>query len=373
MQAAPANEGGRFRTSFLCDFVFALWIIFFFVGLELPALARTYPWETQGKQESAGFSSRQDRSPEELYRRADGYFKGRGPGKDLPRAFELYLQSAARGYPAALYMVGVCYEYGWGTPKDLGQAFHFYLLAARQGHPKAQFKVGIFYFFGKGRKRDFKEAYKWYVLSVKQGIAPALNNLGVLYEHGLGTRKDPEKAFRLYELAARKGNAFGYKNFFYLSKKLRRPFPENIGKRVRLGIYDLQASEKWVRLPPPDNKKENRWIMGYMSKRGTNPNPLILFRPDSFGYTNTVQRKELEEKFIDGMKVKKTVDVQSVKVAGHKTIVVRNYDGNDTAFTLLSYDDIALHLIVVMYSGKNVATLMPEVRSYLAAMVIRAQ
>jgi hypothetical protein len=270
-------------------------------------------------------------------------------------------------------MTGVCYEYGKGTAKDLAQAFHYYLLSAKQGNLKAQLKVGIFYFYGRGRKRDFRKALKWYTAAADQGFSPALNNLGVLHENGLGTRKDPETALIYYEKAARKGNKKGYENLVRLSEKLGKPVPTDIGGRVKLGIYDLPASKKWIRVPGPDNKKEKQWLMGYVPQKGMGPNPLVLFRPDSFGFTTTAQRKELETKFIDSMKVNETANVQSAMVAGHKTVVVRNYDGEDTAFTLLPYDDVALHLIVVMYSGKNVATLTSAVRSYLAAMVIRMQ
>lgn len=350
----------------------------------MPAQGKPYPWEIRGKETPASpsptpakkpadkASSKVSSSLKAIYRRAVNYYLGKGVKKDYGKAFALYKEAADGGYAAAQHMTGVCYEYGKGTVKDLNRAFRYYLLGAKQGNIKAQFKVGVFYFFGRGRKKDFDKAFQWYSAAAGQGFGPALNNLGVLYENGLGTKKNLSTALTYYEEAARKGNKKGYENLIRLSKKLGKPVPTDIGGRVKLGIYDLPASETWIRVPSPDDKEE-QWLMGYVPKKGMDPNPLILFRPDSFGYTNTVQRKELEEKFIDGMKVKKTADVQSVKVAGHKTIVVRNYDGNDTAFTLLPYDDIALHLIVVMYSGKNVATLTPEVRSYLAAMVIRAQ
>jgi TPR repeat protein len=349
----------------------------------MSAQGKPYPWEVQEKDTPASSApakkpavkapSEASSSLKAIYKRAVNYYLGKGVKKDYVKAFALFKEAADRGYAAAQHMAGVCYEYGKGTVKDLDQAFHYYLLSAKQGNFKAQFKVGSFYWFGKGRKRNFSKAVKWYSLTAKKGFGPALNNLGVAHENGLGAAKDPETALIYYEKAARKGNKKGYENLVRLSKKLGKPVPANIGGRVRLGIYDLPTSRKWIRVPLPDNKKEKQWLMGYVTKKGMDPNPLVLFRPDSFGYTSRSQQKKFEKKFIEGMKAKKEVDVQSVTVAGHKTTVVRNYDGKDTAFTLLPYDDVAFHLIIVMYTGKNVAELTPAVRSYLAAMVIRTQ
>jgi len=349
----------------------------------MSAQGKPYPWEVQEKDTPASRApakkpavrapSEAPSSPKTIYKRAVNAYLGKGVEKDYAKAFALFKEAADRGYANAQHMTGVCYEYGKGTAKDLVQAFHYYLLSAKRGNLKAQFKVGIFYFYGRGRKRDFNKALKWYTAAADQGFSPALNNLGVLHENGLGTKKDPETALIYYEKAARKGNKKGYENLVRLSKKLGKPVPTDIGGRVKLGIYDLPASKKWIRVPVPDNKKEKQWLMGYVPKKGTDPNPLVLFRPDSFGFTTTAQRKELEAKFIDSMKVNEAANVQSAMVAGHKTTVVRSYDGEDTAFTLLPYDDVALHLIIVMYTGKNVAELTPEVRSYLAAMVIRTQ
>ena len=71
------------------------------------------------------------------------------------------------------------------------------------------------------------------------------------------------------------------------------------------------------------------------------------------------------------MKVRDPRDVQHLKVARHKTLVLRVFDGKDTTFTLLPYDEISFHLIVVLYNGQEVGQLTPPVRAYLSTLVLR--
>ncbi len=359
-------------------------VIAFVVFGATASWGKPYPWEIEKKppatapkpaspiQEPAeDGSAKPSATTKAIYQRGVAYYLGNGVKKDIYKAFSLFKQAADQGYPAAQHMTGVCYEYGRGTRKDLEEAFRYYLLGAKSGNMKAQFKVGAFYWFGKGRKKNFIQAVAWYSRSADQGFSPALNNLGVAYENGLGTKKDLETARAYYEKAARKGNDKGYENLVRLSERMGRPAPADIGNRVRMGFFDVRASKHWVPVPIPKDKEGKQWLMGYVAKKGASPNPFILFRSDSFGFTSTVQRKKIEKGFVEEMKVKTPQDVQYMKVARHKTLVLRAFDGKDTTFTLLPYDDIALHLIVVLYNGQKVAELTPPVRAYLSTLVFR--
>ena len=180
-----------------------------------------------------------------------------------------------------------------------------------------------------------------------------------------------ETARDYYEKAARKGNVKGYENLVRLSEGMGRPVPTDIGNRVRMGFFDVRASRHWVAVPIPTGKKVKRWIMGYVAKKVASPNPFVLFRSDSFGFTSKAQREKIEEGFVKEMKVRIPWDVQYMKVARRKTLVLRSFDGKDTTFTLLPHDEISLHLIVVLYNGQEVGQLTSLVRAYLSTLVFR--
>ncbi|GEM_PF-4833454 len=362
------------RAMIACFCVFSLAFI-----PAVPCRGKPYPWEARekktpeppGPEKKPGAASPEvPSSARALFREAHRLYLGKGVQRDYARAYELYARAARQGYAPAQYMAGVCREYGQGTAKDLDKAYRYYLLGAKQGYARAEIKVGLFYWHGRGRPKDYAEAVKWFSLAARQGSKTGLNNMGAAYEFGYGTRKDPQIALSYYERAARKGNAKGYENLVRLCGKLGKPVPPIEG-RVRFGVYDLKASKYWSRVPIPKDTKEKQWIMGYARKKGGDPDPLILFHAGSFGFTNETQRRILEKKISESMRPKSQNDIRHMKVARHRTIVIRDYDGEDTSFTLLPRDDISYHLVIVLYAGKDVARLTPEVRAYLSTLVFR--
>ena len=363
--------------------IFSIFVIL--SALSTPVQAKPYPWEVQQKktpspppaptpsvpQKPTGQAPSIPASPAKtIYLRAVKAYLGEGVERDYPTAFRLFKEAADQGYPPAQHMTGVCYEYGRGTGKDLEEAFRYFRLGAKGGNAKAQFKVGAFYWFGKGRTKNYTQAVAWYKRSAEQGFGPALNNLGVAYENALGVKRNLEMARAYYEKAARKGNVKGYENLVRLSDGMGKPIPL-LKNRIRMGVFDIQASKHWTPLPIKSAKGKKQWFFGYVTKKGATPNLFILFRSDSFGFTSMDQRKKIEKELIKEMKVTSPGDVQSMKVARHKTLVLRAFDGEDTAFTLLPYDDISLHLIVVLYQGQDVPRLTQPVRAYLSTLVLR--
>ena len=51
---------------------------------------------------------------------------GEGTAKDLEQALLWYRRAAERGYPEAMYHMGLCYENGVGTQRDQAQAAGWY-------------------------------------------------------------------------------------------------------------------------------------------------------------------------------------------------------------------------------------------------------
>jgi hypothetical protein len=359
-----------------------LWIILFIVVGILPGTgdAKQYPWEKETQppmiqEGSADISTGSDSghpTPKKIYSAATASYLGKGVRKNYFRAFTLYMQAAEQGYAPAQHMAGVCCEYGRGTEKNLEQAFQYYLKGANRGYAKAQYKVGVFFWFGKGRKRNFKEAFKWYSRAAEKDFPPALNNLGVAFEHGYGTRKDLERALSCYRKGAEHGNAKSYENLVRLSKKTGKPVPAGIGNRRKLGCFDFQKSKKWVRLGADKEKEANGYLLANVARKGA---VLILLRRESYGYTNRESRLEIEKKFTQEMAPGKADAVRHLFVNGHKTLLLRTTETKngetDTVFTLLPYDDISFHIVVVLYNNQVVGKLTPEVRSFLSTLILR--
>ena len=58
---------------------------------------------------------------------------GQGVPKNLPRALELFKQSAAQGNTMALISLGFCHEFGQGVAQNYQEARRFYTLASAEG------------------------------------------------------------------------------------------------------------------------------------------------------------------------------------------------------------------------------------------------
>ena len=359
-----------------------LWMVLFILISILPGtgFAKQYPWEKEtqapvaqkGPADTSRGAASGNLTPKKIYSAATASYLGKGVKKDYFRAFALYTQAAEQGYAPAQHMAGVCCEHGWGTEKNLDRAFQYYLKGANKGYTRSQYKVGVFYWFGKGRKKNFKEAVKWYSLAAEKKYPAAINNLGVACEHGFGTRKDLERALACYRRAAEHGSAKGYENLVRLSKKAGKTIPVGIGNRQKLGCFDFQKSKKWIRLDAAREKKANGYLLAYVARKGA---VLILFRHESFGYTNRESRLKIEKNFIKKMAPGEPNAVRHLFVGGHKTLMLRTTETKngetDTVFTLLPYDDISLHLVVVMYNNQVVSKLTPEVRSFLSTLILR--
>ena len=59
---------------------------------------------------------------------------GQGVPQNIPRALELFKQSAAQGNMEALANVGVCHEFGQGVTQNYQEALRLYTLASERGH-----------------------------------------------------------------------------------------------------------------------------------------------------------------------------------------------------------------------------------------------
>ncbi len=173
-----------------------------------------------------------------------------GIKEDEAKGFQLALESARKGLPEGLYLLGECYECGYGIEPDAKKAFDYYEKAAKKDYTLAICDLGNFYLNGIGVEQDLKKGEKLLKKAVDRDYSPAIvpladyyydidekekavkilergkelgdpeaqTFLGLCYFSGIGTAADEEKAFSLIQEAAEKykyGDALYYLSKFY--------------------------------------------------------------------------------------------------------------------------------------------------------------
>lgn len=143
----------------------------------------------------------------------------KGLKQDLPTAFTLYQDAAAKGHAPAMNALGKAYQQGRGTKADLSKAAEWYGKAAELRLADAQNNLGMLYLEGKGVNRDLARAFKLFESAAAQNDAWGLNNLGGMYEMGWGTTADATRALALYRQSLAAGNATARQNIGRIEAK----------------------------------------------------------------------------------------------------------------------------------------------------------
>ena len=163
---------------------------------------------------------------------------GIGVGKDVKRAFELFMRAANQDLPVAQYELARCYEKGVGCEASLSKSIRHLRRSAQNGFTDAQYYLGHKYMTGCGVSQSFQKGFKliheaaihehplaqyelgkcyekgisipcnyglaseWYRSSAELGCAKAQYALGLCYEKGMGVEKNIAEAVRWYQAAA---------------------------------------------------------------------------------------------------------------------------------------------------------------------------
>ncbi|MBT3724012.1 MAG: sel1 repeat family protein [Gammaproteobacteria bacterium] len=107
--------------------------------------------------------------------------KGHGIDKDLEKAFDLYTESANKGFNLAQHHLGSLYDTGKIVELDKKKAFSWFMKAAEQGYSSAQNDIGRYYFEGIVVLQDYDTSKKWLTLSAEQGDSIGQFKLGLYY------------------------------------------------------------------------------------------------------------------------------------------------------------------------------------------------
>ncbi|KAM4037948.1 death ligand signal enhancer isoform 2-T4 [Anomaloglossus baeobatrachus] len=135
-----------------------------------------------------------------------GILSARDSG-DYRSAFQFFQESAAAGYSKAQYNTAVCYEKGKGVGKDLSKAAELYLLAARGGHQQAKYRYARYLLNAK--PKETPAAVKMLQEAAEAGVTEDVQSryhLGVCYEQGFGVAASGSEALRHFERAAKSGH-----------------------------------------------------------------------------------------------------------------------------------------------------------------------
>lgn len=122
-------------------------------------------------------------------------------------AYNLAMERAKNGDPAAETLVAEILSRGLGVPLNAAEAAKWYQRAAEQGVPEAQFQYALMLLDGRFVKKDEKEAY-----ALMQAAAEAGNRLAQFNFAQLLVKQDPgdagiARAISYYERAAATGLA----------------------------------------------------------------------------------------------------------------------------------------------------------------------
>ena len=97
------------------------------------------------------------------------------------------LLQAHKGYPEAMYRLGVFYYFGLrGVRRDHTKALAWLLKAVEKSDSRSMELLGEIYARGYGVERNYSQAYEWFLQAARQKHYAALNGIGYLYVKGQG-------------------------------------------------------------------------------------------------------------------------------------------------------------------------------------------
>jgi TPR repeat protein len=118
------------------------------------------------------------------------------------------------------YEQGLAYAFGDGVAQNDRTAFNLFYESAEKGYVLAQYKVGVAFAYGEGVRQDQKKAAEWYRKSAEQGYTIAQRNLALMYLDGKGVEKNKVQALAWYQIVANAGNAMDLRRRDMLKSEL---------------------------------------------------------------------------------------------------------------------------------------------------------
>lgn len=163
--------------------------------------------------------------PEAMYRLGVFYYFGlRGVHRDHTKALTWLLKAVEKSDSRSMELLGEIYARGYGVERNYSQAYEWFLQAARQKHYAAFNGIGYLYVKGRGVAdgKNHTKAKEYFKKAAETGDSHGHYNMGILYLKGLGVKKDVKEACKHFLTAANKGHP---KAFYQLAKMQQRGIP----------------------------------------------------------------------------------------------------------------------------------------------------
>ncbi|XP_024403374.2 ERAD-associated E3 ubiquitin-protein ligase component HRD3A isoform X2 [Physcomitrium patens] len=163
--------------------------------------------------------------PEAMYRLGVFYYFGlRGVRRDHGKALTWLLKAVDKSDSRSMDLLGEIYARGYGVERNYSQAYEWFLQAASQNHYSAFNGIGYLYVKGRGvaEGKNLTKAKEYFRKAAEAGDSHGHYNMGILYLKGLGVKKDLKVACKHFMTAANKGHP---KAFYQLAKMQQRGIP----------------------------------------------------------------------------------------------------------------------------------------------------
>lgn len=161
---------------------------------------------------------------------------------DFPRAFELFKESAEKGYGESYFWLARCYDYGKGCEGNDGYAVYWYEKAVEyDDDPYAAADLGEKYLFGEGITEDKNKAYQLFKKSAAKNIAKGQFWLGWCSINGAGCEVNENRAYQNFHLAVK--NDYGALAKLWLARCYEKGWGTNQNPEKSYQFYYEAADE----------------------------------------------------------------------------------------------------------------------------------
>lgn len=123
---------------------------------------------------------------------------------NFEKSFQYFLQSAEKGSPEGMYLVGLGYLNAEGTQFDLKKGLEYFEKSSELDYDPATTFLGECYLKGEIVEKDFSKGFNYYLKSAESESIPSILQVGWMYFTGTGVEKNIEKAEEYFQIVAQK-------------------------------------------------------------------------------------------------------------------------------------------------------------------------
>ncbi len=163
---------------------------------------------------------------------ASRYLDGQSVQQDFTEAAHWYQKAASQGLAPAQYRIATLFERGKGVPLDMATARVWYERAAERGNVRAMHNVAVIFASVQSGSPNYDKAAQWFISAAEHGLKDSQYNLAVLYERGMGVRKSMGDALFWYSMAAAQDDADAGKRASVLERTLAPATINEVKQRI---------------------------------------------------------------------------------------------------------------------------------------------